>query len=609
MTKIHRHEVCGMDQKTGRSKKNNKRLDKNADLLIRLSEAEETLRAIREGEVDAIVVSGSKGDRVFTLSGADYVYRLIVETMKEAALLLTFEGKVLFCNRQFSDLIKIPQKKILGQYLKDFVLPRERQSLEKYLLKSSKEPVKRRIVFREAAGKSIPAHVSANLLDQPDGPSICIVATDLSELESSTKMLRQVQAQRRALEESEQRYLQIVNELVDSREGLEERVRERTAELADLVDKLNEEITQRQVMERALKERSEQLSKLASELAFAEERERRRIAEVLHDDLQQLLVGAKLQVGSIKRSPDKAVISAQDLDMILTKSIEVTRSLTSELSPPILRQSGLISAFEWLAQWMKERHELEVEIYAESKLTITSEDTRVLVFRFVRELLFNVVKHARVKRALLTASLEKDQIRVQVTDHGVGFDPAKSISKGGFGLFSISERLDYVGGRIEIEAAPGKGCKTTLLIPLKARETERTSSLKEMQIRILIVDDHVIMRQGLVHLLKAQSDMDVVAEASDGAAAIKLARQFLPDVIVMDVSMPVMGGAEATRIIHSELPDIQVIGLSMYDEEEKAETMQQAGAVRYLTKSGPSNSLIVAIREAARSARERVVAH
>jgi DNA-binding NarL/FixJ family response regulator len=128
-------------------------------------------------------------------------------------------------------------------------------------------------------------------------------------------------------------------------------------------------------------------------------------------------------------------------------------------------------------------------------------------------------------------------------------------------------------------------------------------------IRILVVDDHVIMRQGLAHLLKAQPDMDVVGEASDGQSAIIMARQFLPDVIVMDISMPIMSGLEATRIIHTEMPDIQVIGLSMFGEEEKAETMKRAGAVRYLTKAGPSNVLIAMIRETARSARRRAVTH
>lgn len=128
-------------------------------------------------------------------------------------------------------------------------------------------------------------------------------------------------------------------------------------------------------------------------------------------------------------------------------------------------------------------------------------------------------------------------------------------------------------------------------------------------IRVLVVDDHVIMRQGLARLLKAQPDMDVVGEAADGESAIRMARLFLPDVIVMDMSMPVMSGAEATRVIHSEMPDIRVIGLSMFEEEEKAELMKRAGAVRYLTKTGPSSNLIAAIRETARKAQTGTVAH
>lgn len=144
-------------------------------------------------------------------------------------------------------------------------------------------------------------------------------------------------------------------------------------------------------------------------------------------------------------------------------------------------------------------------------------------------------------------------------------------------------------------------------IIVSGSEGEKTSAQEDRRIRILVVDDHVIMRQGLAHLLKAQPDMEVVGEASNGESAIKMARQFLPDVIVMDVSMPVMNGTDATRVIHSEMPDVQVIGLSMFDEEEKAETMRRAGAVRYLTKTGPSNALIAAIRESARSARQRSV--
>jgi PAS domain S-box-containing protein len=580
----------------------------NLILRARLEEAEETLRAIREGEVDAIVVSGSKGEQIFSLSGADRIYRLIVETMKEAALTLTGEGKILFCNRQFSKLVKTPQMNILGRPLIDFVAAEERERIESLLMRRPFKSIRQRIMFCGTGGRAIPAHFSANLLNMADESSICVVATDLTELESSAKMLQQLRSQRRALEKSEQRYRQIVEELVNVQEELEIKVHERTSELGEIVNQLNLEIAQRQSVERALKERSEQLSKLASQLAVAEEQERRRIAEILHDDLQQLLVGAKLQVGSVRRSPDKVLDLVPDLEMILSRSIEVTRSLTSELSPPILRQSGLVAAFEWLSHWIKERHDLDVMLEAETQLAIPDEDTRVFVFRAVRELLFNVVKHAHVKTAFLSASLSGNQIRIQVSDEGNGYDTGRSEPGTGFGLFSIRERLESIGGRMQIDSAVGKGCAVTIFAPLKMRAMNGTTS-KGVQIRVLVADDHVIMRQGLTHLLKAQPDMDVVAEASDGEAAIRLARQYLPDVIVMDVSMPIINGAEATRVIHSEMPDVQVIGLSMFDEQEKGEIMRRAGAVRYMVKSGPSHALILAIREVAHTARSRVVAH
>ncbi len=118
----------------------------------------------------------------------------------------------------------------------------------------------------------------------------------------------------------------------------------------------------------------------------------------------------------------------------------------------------------------------------------------------------------------------------------------------------------------------------------------------EKRIRVLVVDDHVIVRQGLVRLLTAESDLEVVGEASGGHVAVELTRNLLPDVVVMDVSMKEGDGVEATRAIHAELPQVQVIGLSMYDESEQGERMRQAGAVSYISKIAPSETLIAAIR-------------
>jgi len=579
--------------------------EENLELRARLEEAEETLRAIREGEVDAIVVSGSRGDQVFSLSGAESVYRLIVETMKEAALTIAFDGRILFFNNQFSELIHTPQERILGKALSDFVLPDERAALASLIERSRSGSVKKRVLFKSSDGDQVPAHVSANVLHQPDGVSLCIVATDLTELESSTEMLRQLRIQREALAESEQRYRDLAEEL-------EKRVQERTAELLKTVDQLNSEICSRQSVEEELRARGNQLSRMASQLTIAEERERRRITEILHDNVQQLLVGAKLRIAGLKRNPEKVQQAAIELDKVLGQSIDLTRSLASELSPPILRQSGFVPALGWLAHWMKDRHGLEVELRADRDFIIEDENTRILLFQSIRELLFNVVKHARILCARISAECTLDQIRILVSDQGVGFDPAHvGTQNDRFGLFSIQERLDSIGGCLQTDSSPGKGCQVLLIVPLQRIEKTvyEPRAGAPRPIRILVVDDHVIMRQGLAHLLKSQPDMDVVGEASDGQVAIAMARQYLPDVIVMDMSMPVMSGPEATSIIHAEMPDVQVIGLSMFAEEEQAEIMRRAGAVRYLTKTGPSNILISAIRETAQRARQRAVTH
>jgi DNA-binding NarL/FixJ family response regulator len=116
------------------------------------------------------------------------------------------------------------------------------------------------------------------------------------------------------------------------------------------------------------------------------------------------------------------------------------------------------------------------------------------------------------------------------------------------------------------------------------------------RIRVLVVDDHVVMRQGLIMLLLREPDMEIAGEASDGEASVRLVRELCPDVVLMDVGLPGMNGIEATRIIHSELPGIRIIGLSMFQEREQGAMMRKAGAVDYLTKSDPAENLIARIR-------------
>lgn len=722
------------------------------ELRQRLAEAEETIRAIREGEVDAIVVSGQGGERVFSLTGSEQVYRLIVETMKEAALTVAFDETILFCNAQFGEFLGVPQERIVGHPLSDFVAPDQRASVPDLIARSAVEPVKRRLVFSREGHRSVPAHISANVLNQPDGVSICIVATDLTELETSTEMLQKLRRQQEALLDSESRLravfavsqdaiiitddegrsieanpaasrlfgltdherligrsllefvvpdlepgilwkdfrrqgcyqgeLQIVRQdgmtplvevyavadirpgrhlamlrditeqrraeeaLKASRNLLEQKVQERTSELANAVEKLSAEIVRRQEAEaglqqtnqllqmvsacneaivriddeqrlmsevcrtivevgnykfawvgfaqddekktvrpvayhglgadyveaaritwdeseygrgptgrairtgkvqfgpdfltdpslspwrhlaiqhgfrssislplsdgkrvlgaltiyavtvsafgephvkilaeladdlafgfvalrtgKALRESRDLLRKLGEELTLAEQRERKRIANILHDHIQQLLVAAKYRVAAIRGTGWDLQERTREVQELLDESIQASRTLTAELSPPVLKE-GLSASLNWLAEWMSEKHGLSVDLDIQEAAGPVREEMNMLLFESTRELLFNVAKHAGVKSARVSlCRLENDQLQIVVMDQGVGFDPdslaARQTSGSGFGLISLRQKMDLIGGQLGITSRPGEGSRFTLIIPTK----------------------------------------------------------------------------------------------------------------------------------------------
>lgn len=238
-------------------------------------------------------------------------------------------------------------------------------------------------------------------------------------------------------------------ELQASRDLLEVRVRERTAEAEAL---------------------TAQLRLLAAELTHAERKERERLARLLHDHLQQLLVAAKLHNGMLARHPDERVraVCARTGEL-LDQAVQDSRSLAVELSPPVLQHAGLSAALQWLACRIRDRHGLDVEVSVAPGAEPADASVRIFVFEAVRELLFNVVKHAGVPTARVSVDQDDAHLRVQVEDHGAGFhrtgDPAAPSRAPGFGLFSIQQRLVLMGGEMAIDGVPGGGTRVELRLP------------------------------------------------------------------------------------------------------------------------------------------------
>jgi signal transduction histidine kinase/CheY-like chemotaxis protein len=244
---------------------------------------------------------------------------------------------------------------------------------------------------------------------------------------------------------------------------------------------LNEALEQRVAQRTAEAERrSEQLRKLTSELTLTEQRERQRLAQVLHDGLQQILVGAKFRLAFIERDQD-VQRSANQVRELIDAAIQTSRSLTAELSPPVLLRGDLFSALKWLADWMRDKYELDVRVVSRNKIQPLTQETMLLLFQATRELLFNVVKHAGVRAAQVKMDQLDGQILISVEDDGIGFDPSQIRShggpSGGFGLFSISERLSCIGGSLEIDGAQDRGSRFRLIVPQSALVAENSSAI------------------------------------------------------------------------------------------------------------------------------------
>jgi signal transduction histidine kinase len=246
------------------------------------------------------------------------------------------------------------------------------------------------------------------------------------------------------------------------------RIREGEEALRALNQTLEQRVTERTA---ELLAHQRRLRELVGELGRAEQRERQRLAAELHDNLVQLLVVCKMRVSAIRAAAPPRSETADEATLVagfLDEGIAYGRSLMAELSPVQLNDHDLGAAIESVAKRM-EPHGLRVRVMDDDRPKPLHPDILGLLFQSVRELLFNVIKHARAKEATVTLERSGREVRVTVSDAGAGFDPATKrdapSAEGGFGLLSIRERLDLLGGRMEVHSAPGRGTRVALIAP------------------------------------------------------------------------------------------------------------------------------------------------
>lgn len=383
--------------------------DETAKLKNRLEETEETLRAIRQYMVDAFVVTRSNGEQVVTLAEADYPYRMMVESMNEGALTLIPDGTIFYCNPRFAQMVQTEPEKLIGVRFQDLIRPEEQSDFEEIFKQVGQSGIRGEFCLKTTTGKCVPVQLSVYQLTADGASAISIIATDITE---------RIQAE-------------------------------------------------------------EKIRSLASKLTRAEQEERHRISQILHDDLQQQLFAIKAQLVMLNDTNEKNKFSPElrtTLDRIqswLSDAITITRNLSIDLSPIVLQGEGLTEAIVWLSSQMKEQYGLHVDLEAKGDFHNLDNHIRVLLFQAVRELLFNIVKHAGILQAAVTLEQVDGRGRITISDSGKGFDVGTIINdpKTAHGLLIIQDRLGLVGGSMEVISKPAEGTRVVIKIPIETPST------------------------------------------------------------------------------------------------------------------------------------------
>jgi two-component system NarL family sensor kinase len=529
----------------------------------RVSELEETLRAIRAGEVDAVVVSAPQGDQVFTLQGAEHPYRLLVETIDEGAATLSNDGTILYSNRSFANIFGAQLERFIGTPIEDYVSGEYVNSLRTLIENASSGSSRGEIRLRATDGRPRTIRLTLTRSSQFGMEAICAVATELTELVETNEALR--------------------------------------------------------VTESSLRQLSGRLLQLQDE-------ERRRIARDLHDTTGQKVAALSMSLDRVARLLDsrkperqEALDEARDIVRMIGEEI---RTLSYLLHPPLLDESGLGSAIRWYAEGFQKRSGIQLNVNIASDLGRLSTEVEMALFRVVQESLTNVHRYSGSPDAVISILSEQDSVRLEVIDHGKGIEAGtarvrvEGIAALGVGIPGMRERLRQLGGQLDVDFGR-EGTRVTAVVPFKkvkvaevvvreevvagskpekqSENGERAGS-SDMRRRILIADDHEVMRRGVRGLLESHDEWAVCGEAFEGNEAVTKSRELRPDLIIMDINMPGLTGIDAAQLIRKENPSAKILFFSVHESPQTVREVVNAGAQGYVAKSRAGHDLIDAVR-------------
>jgi PAS domain S-box-containing protein len=377
-------------------------------------------------------------------------FRTLFNSASDAIFIHDFQGQMQEVNEIACERLGYSHDELLKMTPVDFNSPDQVPRVPKRLKElQEKGYIRFETTHVDRNGKLIPVEIISRTLEDKGKGTVISTARDITELK------------------------QAAAELKKHRDHLKELIAERTQELTKTNEQLQQEIRERRRTEETLLTYHKRMRSLASALSLAEERERRRIATEVHDNVGQNLAFAKMKLSNLleKTSSGSEQSLLDEVNMLLDEAMHDTRFLVSELGSPVLYELGFVPAAEWLTQQMQKRHGIVMEFQDDGQPKPLSDDVRVLLFQALRELLVNIVRHARAHKAKISIMRRSDHIQIDVEDDGVGFGPTETIpgaDKNGFGLFSIRERLQPLGGHMQIASKPGDGTHITLMGPLKS---------------------------------------------------------------------------------------------------------------------------------------------